>query len=154
MTPACDEVDQMSRFTAKPHAIYLTDNGRALCGEHLGCSAAATGRDISGQSIMEVKPADVAACVRDEKWHPACETCGKKAATESTGMKASEAGPLLVERLKQHGPMTCQQAFDAINAMTGATKPNPCFAPHVVAVLSANRQISISKTAPYMVTAR
>ena len=39
-------------------AIYLTDNGRALCGEHLGVSAKTTGRDISGQRIHKVTPED------------------------------------------------------------------------------------------------
>jgi hypothetical protein len=36
--------------------IYLGDNGRAYCGEHSGCSARYTGRDISGQSVMKVTP--------------------------------------------------------------------------------------------------
>lgn len=36
--------------------VYLTDNGAALCGEHLGNSARMTGRDLSGQAIMEVTP--------------------------------------------------------------------------------------------------
>jgi hypothetical protein len=29
--------------------IYMTDNGAALCGAHLGVSAKTTGRDLSGQ---------------------------------------------------------------------------------------------------------
>ena len=40
-------------------AIYLGDNGRAYCGEHLGMTAKHTGRDISGQPIYKVKPEDV-----------------------------------------------------------------------------------------------
>ena len=36
--------------------LYLTDNGRCLCGEHLGHTAKATGRDISGQKILRLTP--------------------------------------------------------------------------------------------------
>jgi hypothetical protein len=36
--------------------IYLCDNGAAYCGEHLGATAKATGRDISGQPIMAITP--------------------------------------------------------------------------------------------------
>jgi hypothetical protein len=59
----------------KPHAIYLTDNGRALCGDHLGASARYTGRDISGQEIMEISP--------DMLGEPGvdmirCESCGRR----------------------------------------------------------------------------
>ena len=31
--------------------IYLVDNGAAYCEAHLGATAKATGRDISGQEI-------------------------------------------------------------------------------------------------------
>ncbi len=41
-------------FNPTPTAIYLGDNGRALCGQHLGMTARYTGRDISGQSIQRV----------------------------------------------------------------------------------------------------
>lgn len=66
-------------FTVQPDAIYLTDNGASYCGDHLGSSAKATGRDISGQKIYRVKADDAA-------WHqqhnmagnlPMCETCKK-----------------------------------------------------------------------------
>lgn len=44
------------RFHAKPDALYLGDNGRCYCGEHLGACASASGHDLSGQAIMEVTP--------------------------------------------------------------------------------------------------
>jgi len=40
-------------------ALYLTDNGACYCGAHLGMTAKATGRDISGQPIHRVTPDDV-----------------------------------------------------------------------------------------------
>ena len=53
--------------------VFITDNGRCLCGEHLGMMASATLRDLSGQAIYRVTPEDAAA-------DPAicCETCGTK----------------------------------------------------------------------------
>lgn len=57
-------------------AIYLTDNGAALCGAHLGASARMTGRDISGQPILEVTP-DVLAEAEADGYTPKCERCGK-----------------------------------------------------------------------------
>ena len=39
-------------------AIYLGDNGRCYCGEHLGYTAKMTGRDLSGQAIYKVTPED------------------------------------------------------------------------------------------------
>jgi len=55
--------------------VYLTDNGRALCEEHLGASARFTGRDLSGQSIYPVTAADVE-YVRTLGAELKCETCG------------------------------------------------------------------------------
>jgi hypothetical protein len=46
-------------FNADPFSIYLCDGGRALCGEHLGHTAKTTGRDLSGQQIMRVDPAEL-----------------------------------------------------------------------------------------------
>jgi hypothetical protein len=55
--------------------LYFTDNGRLLCGNHLGASAAYTGRDISGQRIARVRDGELAALAA-EVGHPAgCETC-------------------------------------------------------------------------------
>ena len=55
-----------------PGTIYLTDNGAAYCGEHLGMTAKATGRDLSGQPIYPVSPAEA-------REYPSirCERCGK-----------------------------------------------------------------------------
>ncbi len=60
--------------------VYLTDNGAALCGAHLGASARMTGRDISGQAIEPVTPA-VAREFQSLAGGrvPECELCGRKA---------------------------------------------------------------------------
>ena len=44
-----------------PKALYLGDNGRAACGQHLGATARASGRDLSGQPIMLVTDCDARA---------------------------------------------------------------------------------------------
>lgn len=53
------------KFTApkpvlKPDTIYLGDNGMAICCKCAGQSALYTGRDISGQKVMRVRPEDLA----------------------------------------------------------------------------------------------
>lgn len=58
--------------------VYLTDNGAAYCGEHLGMTAKMTGRDLSGQAIMPVTP-EVAAEAVEMGYEVTCEQCGKKA---------------------------------------------------------------------------
>ena len=60
-------------------SIYLTDNGRALCGAHLGISARMTGRDISGQRIELVTPELAREAQHAYGWGVTCETCGRKA---------------------------------------------------------------------------
>ncbi|MDD5304706.1 MAG: hypothetical protein PHS14_16550 [Elusimicrobia bacterium] len=62
-----------------PNALYLTDNGAALCYEHLGASAKYTGCDLSGQPILKVTTAVKAE--NAECGYPAikCEQCGKAA---------------------------------------------------------------------------
>lgn len=63
---------------SRPRTLFLTDNGRCLCGQHLGASARFTGRDISGQRILALAPADMAA-IRQEfgpDYLPSCEECG------------------------------------------------------------------------------
>ena len=64
----------MDLRASDPTGIYLTDNGAALCGEHLGATARFSGRDLSGQAIYRVTPEDVKAhgTVR-------CEHCGREA---------------------------------------------------------------------------
>lgn len=61
-----------------PEVIYLTDNGAAYCGEHLGITAKATGRDLSGQPIMPLTPAAVKEAA-EMGFEFECEQCGKKA---------------------------------------------------------------------------
>jgi hypothetical protein len=60
--------------------VYIGDNGRTLCGAHLGMTARYTGRDLSGQPILHVTP-DVLAEARAQGWTPRCETCGREPST-------------------------------------------------------------------------
>ncbi len=66
-------------MTPTPSYTYWTDNGRCLCFEHLGQSARATGRDISGQPIERIDRGALAAM---RKAYPnmlklgTCEHCG------------------------------------------------------------------------------
>lgn len=63
-------------FPPAPKGLFETDNGRILCGAHLGATARATRRDISGQPIRRISAADLAA-LAVEIGHPVgCETCG------------------------------------------------------------------------------
>lgn len=57
--------------------IYLTDNGAALCGAHLGSTAKRTGRDISGMTVEPVTP-ELAANAQRRGWDVSCERCGRK----------------------------------------------------------------------------
>jgi hypothetical protein len=71
-------------FKADASTIYFTDNDATYCGDHLGASAKATGRDISGQPILAVSKH--AARVSLAMGYPvACEKCGKAAATTPAG---------------------------------------------------------------------
>jgi hypothetical protein len=67
-------------MTIQAETIYLTDNGAAYCGDHLGTSAKYTGRDISGQPIEPITPPMVAEA-KAMGWTPACEQCGRVAST-------------------------------------------------------------------------
>jgi hypothetical protein len=58
--------------------IYLGDNGRALCGEHLGVTARTTGCDLSGQRLLAIEGAALKQAVA-MKYNVACEQCGKLA---------------------------------------------------------------------------
>lgn len=64
------------RFVAESAALYFTDNGAVLCGDHLGMTAKASGRDISGQKIEKVTPDDVR-WAQGEGWTIKCEHCGR-----------------------------------------------------------------------------
>ena len=68
------------KFTADTDAIYLTDNGAAYCGAHLGYGAQITGRDTSGQRIMRVSEADAIWWKENNQAGnpPMCETCKKR----------------------------------------------------------------------------
>ncbi len=56
-------------------SLYITDNGRTLCGGHLGMTAKMTGRDLSGQRIHKVTPADIE-YNKSQKWPDiTCEDC-------------------------------------------------------------------------------
>lgn len=65
----------------KATRIYFGDNGRTLCGAHLGATAQATGRDLSGQPIAAVTPQDVRewASMCPDLPPIACEDCGREA---------------------------------------------------------------------------
>lgn len=61
-----------------PDAYYIGDNGRILHGRCSGLSASLSGRDISGQKVKRLRPADVRAFladVRDLGITESCEEC-------------------------------------------------------------------------------
>lgn len=58
-------------------ALYLTDNGRVVCGLHCGTSARYTGRDLSGQRIERVTEATARRWLAQVGEPIACEDCGK-----------------------------------------------------------------------------
>ncbi len=66
-------------FQFDPDAIYLTDNGAAYCGAHLGVTAQRTGRDVSGQRILRLGAEDAAWWQKHNAAGqlPKCETCQK-----------------------------------------------------------------------------
>lgn len=73
------------RFYAHPTTIYFGDNGRALCGHHLGAQAQSTGRDLSGQRILAVYREDI---LSDANMAPyvdnvRCETCRRPLTTRT-----------------------------------------------------------------------
>jgi len=59
-------------------ALYLTDNGRVVCGKDAGASARFTGRDISGQRVARVTTKDDAYWLAELGEHISCEQCGKR----------------------------------------------------------------------------
>lgn len=68
----------------KPRPLYLGDNGRMTCADPgcAGATAAASGmrRDLSGQPMQRLGPADIKWLTDDCGAHPTCETCGAPAA--------------------------------------------------------------------------
>lgn len=63
---------------SSPDVVFLTDNGRALCGAHLGATARLTGHDLSGQDILPVTGPVLTECM-ETGFTPRCESCGKEA---------------------------------------------------------------------------
>lgn len=61
-------------LSATSAVLYFTDNGRVLCGQHLGASARLTGRDLSGQRITRTTRED-AEDFRAMGLTLACEVC-------------------------------------------------------------------------------
>ncbi len=59
-------------------ALYLTDNGRVVCGKDSGVSARFTGRDISGQRVARVTTMDDAYWLAELGEHIRCEQCGRQ----------------------------------------------------------------------------
>jgi hypothetical protein len=55
-------------------AIYVGDAGHVFCGRHAGYTARSTGRDLSGQPVLEVTGAQLTA------FGLRCESCGSKGA--------------------------------------------------------------------------
>ena len=53
------------RIFLRDDALYMGDNGRLLCGRHSGASARYTGRDISGQPVLEITGATLDALIAD-----------------------------------------------------------------------------------------
>lgn len=57
--------------------LYLVDNGACYCADHLGATAKATGRDISGQPIHKMTIDDIREMIA-MGCEPKCERCGAK----------------------------------------------------------------------------
>lgn len=72
-----------------PETIYLGDNGRALCGAHLGATGRFTGRDLSGQALFPITSAVLES--NPEAAEIACETCGR---TPDTNVRVNARGQL------------------------------------------------------------
>lgn len=57
--------------------LFIGDNGRIFCAAHMGATARATGRDLSGQPVHPVNDDD-RVCWLDMMGKPmACECCTK-----------------------------------------------------------------------------
>lgn len=71
------------RPALRPDALYLGDNGRCFCGE-LDCAGQSsyyTGRDISGQRVLELRKCLTSTMIANGELDGfACEGCGKTVA--------------------------------------------------------------------------
>ena len=56
-------------------ALFSCDNGRLLCGAHLGHAARTTGRDISGQPVAQLTDSQRDALRELLAADPVCEVC-------------------------------------------------------------------------------
>jgi len=73
------ELVELARLPLTGRALYLGDNGRCLCADHLGHTARTTGHDLSGQPLHRVTAEERAA----ESLAGApmrCELCRRNAA--------------------------------------------------------------------------
>ena len=59
-----------------PNTLYLGDNGRCTCADHAGATAQATGRDLSGLSLVRLSDADIRYARESMRVNLKCETCG------------------------------------------------------------------------------
>lgn len=125
--------DTGGNLKINPRSIYLTDNGRALCGAHLGSSAKHTGRDISGQEIMEVTPEIAELSKTDFGYVPSCETCGAEPGDEELFAKQIAS----VSKMDEYGdPVSDEDLSDdlddeplepdpELDGIGPGTKPDP-----------------------------
>ncbi len=65
--------------------LYSCDNGAIYCAAHLGATAKATGKDISGQSIVVLTAADVTDALAQHGVVLRCEQCGAEYACSICG---------------------------------------------------------------------
>lgn len=72
--------------------LYLCDNGALYCDDHLGATAKATGRDISGQPIHKCSDADLSALADAIGSNPQCEQCAISAGNRAALAASTTAG--------------------------------------------------------------
>ena len=79
----------MNRPCTDDATLYLGDNGACYYGAHLGATARYTGRDLSGQAVVPVRPRDAAAALAAYNFIPACERCGREAPLDAEGRRVA-----------------------------------------------------------------
>jgi len=105
-------------------ALYYTDNGRVLCGRHLGVSAATTGRDISGQSVAEVT-ADDSAQARYDGWEVKCETCGAQYGAAAVPPRSVDLLNPVAREQRVRARLSPQDRYDLFVSERGRRGPRP-----------------------------
>ncbi len=63
------------RKVLKDSSLYICDNGACYCGFHAGYSAQFSGRDISGQEVLEITPDIQAYAIAEFGSSMTCESC-------------------------------------------------------------------------------